>query len=78
MTIIANDGKGLVISDPAEVFESFAQTIKKVFDPRIIFLILSIILVLLDIAARKFKFKWPHEIIKEYKNKKAEEAAKNG
>ena len=78
MTLIANDGKGIVVTDPAQVFESFSQTIKKVFDPRIIFLILSIILVLLDIAARKFKFKWPHEIIREYKLKKAEEAAKNG
>ena len=78
MTLLANDGKGMVITDPAEVFASFSQTIKKVFDPRIIFLILSIILVLLDIAARKFKFKWPHELIREYKLKKAEEAAKNG
>ena len=78
MTLLANDGKGIVVSDPAEVFESFARTIKKVYDPRILFLILSIIFVLLDIAARKFKFKWPHEIINEYKLKKADEAAKNG
>ena len=78
MTLLAKDGKGIVVSDPAEVFESFAQTIKKVYDPRILFLILSIIFVLLDIAARKFKFKWPHEIINEYKLKKADEAAKNG
>ena len=77
LTLLANDGKGMVVTDPAEVFASFAQTIKKVFDPRVVFLILSIILVLLDIAARKFKFKWPHEIYREYKLKKADEAAKN-
>ena len=77
MTLLADDGKGMVVSDPAEVFESFAQTIKKVIDPRVAFLILSIIFVLLDIAARKFKFKWPHEIYREYKFKKADEAAKN-
>ena len=67
----------MVVTDPAEVFESFAQTIKKVLDPRVTFLILTIIFVLLDIAARKFKFKWPHEIIRERKLKKAEEAARN-
>ena len=78
MTLLATDGKGMVVTDPAEVFESFSQTIKKVYDPRVIFLILAIIFVLLDIAARKFKFKWPHEIIREYKQKKADEAAKNG
>ena len=77
MTLLANDGKGMVVTDPAEVFESFAQTIKKVLDPRVLFLILSIIFVLLDIASRKFKFKWPHEIIREYKFKKADEATKN-
>lgn len=78
MTLLATDGKGMVVTDPAEVFESFSETIKKVYDPRVIFLILAIIFVLLDIAARKFKFKWPHEIIREYKQKKADEAAKNG
>ena len=78
MTLLATDGKGMVVTDPAEVFASFEQTIKKVYDPRVLFLILSIIFVLLDIAARKFKFKWPHEIIRERKLKKADEAVKNG
>ncbi len=76
MTLVAEQGKGIVVSDPAEVFESFAATIKKVVDPRIVLLILSIIFVLLDIAARKFKFKWPHEIVRERKLKQAEEAAR--
>lgn len=78
MTLLAADGKGMVITDSAQVFESFSLTIKKVLDPRVLFLILSIIFVLLDIAARKFKFKWPHEIIREHKLKKADEAVKNG
>ena len=76
MTLLANDGKGIVVTDAAEVFASFPQTIKKIFDPRDLFSIIIIVLVLLDIAARKFKFKWPHEIIREYKMKKADEAAK--
>ena len=69
MTLIANDGKGSVVTDPAEVFASFSDTVKKEYDPRIIFLILSIAFVLLDIAVRKFKFKWIHELIRERKNK---------
>jgi hypothetical protein len=78
MTLISTNGKGMAITDPAEVFTSFDQTIKKVYDPRVLFLILTIIFVLLDIAARKFKFKWPHELIREYKQKKADEAVHNG
>ena len=75
MTLLAEQGKGSVITDSAEVYESFSPTIKKVVDPRIVFLILTIIFVLLDIAARKFKFKWPHELIRERKLKKADAAA---
>jgi len=77
LSIISAEGNGLMVSDPAEVFASFSKTIKKEFDPRIIFLILAIVLVLLDIAVRKFKFKWPHELIREYKQRKADEASKN-
>ena len=77
MTLLAEEGKGSVVVDPAEVFASFTPTIKKVVDPRIVLLILAIVFVLLDIAARKFKFKWPHEIIRERKLKKADEAARN-
>ena len=77
MTLLAEQGKGVVIGDPAEVFASFSPIIKKTIDPRIVLLILSIVFVLLDIAARKFKFKWPHEIIRERKRKKAEEAARS-
>ena len=32
-------------------------------------MIIAIVAILLDIAARKFKFKWLHEIIAEKKNK---------
>ncbi len=77
MTLVAEQGKGITVSDPAEVFASFSPTLKKEIDPRIVFLILAILFVLLDIAARKFKFKWPHEIVREHKFKKAEEAARN-
>ena len=76
MTLLSEDGKGIVITDPAEVFTSFAKTLHREFDPRIILLIMVIVLVLLDIAVRKFKFKWPHELIREHKQKKADRAFK--
>lgn len=78
MTLLAVDGKGVVVTDPVEVYQSFAKTLKRSYDPRILFLILVIVLVLLDIAVRKFKFKWPHELVREYRQRKADQAAKAG
>lgn len=72
MALIAEDGKGNVINDPALAFIGFEDTIKLSYDPRIILLISAIILVLIDIAVRKFKFKWPHELIREYRIRKNE------
>ena len=74
MTLLAADGNGVVLEDPVQVYASFAKTLKRIIDPRIVFLILVIVLVLLDIAVRKFKFKWPHELIREYKQKKADQS----
>ena len=72
MTLISEDGRGKLIDDPALAFDGFAPTIKYKYDPRIILLITAIVLVLIDIAVRKFKFKWPHELIREYKTRRAE------
>ena len=72
---LAEDGNGAVIADfedPVEVFENFITRIDMVFDPRFLFMILTLIMFLLEVAVRKFKFKWPHEIIRDYKNKKKE------
>lgn len=74
MTEMAKRGNGVLIDDlddPWEIFEDFTTELEKVFDPRTLFMILAIVCFLLDIAVRKFKFKWPHEIIRDYKNKKA-------
>ena len=69
---LAEQGKGKSINKDAayKVREGFSPVIRKTFDPRILFIIISIVLFLLDIAVRKFKFKWPHELIKDYKYKK--------
>lgn len=70
---LAKRGEGVMIEDltnPWEVYDGFITALKRSFDPRFLFMIVAIVLFLLDIAVRKFKFKWPHELIREYKNKK--------
>ena len=72
LATLASSGKGKIIEDlnyPAEIFATFVTSFQKIFDPRYLFMILAIVLFLLDIAVRKFKFKWPHELIREYREK---------
>lgn len=64
---LATNCNGAPITGAWEVFEDFVRSFIKEFDPKIIFIIISIVLFLLDIAVRKFKWKWLHEIFKERK-----------
>jgi len=68
---IAASGNGVTIKNAYEVFENVVKYLHRVIDPRIVFMIIALCAFLLDIAVRKFKFKWPHEIIRDYKAKKA-------
>ena len=71
----ASTGKGKLIEDledPHEIIDTFDTTLRHTFDPRYLFAIIAIICFLLDIAVRKFKFKWPHEMIKNMKKNKGE------
>jgi hypothetical protein len=64
------DGKVIEdLENPEEIFEDFVTALTYTFDPRILFMILVIIFFLTDIAVRKFKFKWPHELIQAWKEK---------
>ena len=63
----ANGGK--IIENPADVYEGLQRYLVKTYDPKTVLAIISICLFILDIAVRKFKFKWIHEIIRERKNK---------
>ncbi len=74
---LAKRGGGSVIEDnsnPQEILNGFVTKLPRVFDPRYLFAILSILMFLLDIIVRKFKFKWPHEIIRDRKAAAAERA----
>ena len=69
---ITTKGEGKVMTDLQDVepvFEGFVIKLEKVFDPRWSFIIAAIVLFLLDVAVRKFKFKWIHEIIRDRKRK---------
>jgi len=70
---IAERAKGAVVQDhedPVEVFKDFVISLPDSFDPRWLFMILAIVFFLTDVAVRKFKFKWPHELIREHREKK--------
>ena len=74
--LLAKNGRGALLSEAWEVYESVAQFLHKVIDPRLPFIIAVIVLLLMDIAVRKFKWKWPHEIIRDRKAKQALSASK--
>ena len=68
---LAERGNGYVLTDPLEVFENTVEYLHIIIDPRVVFATLIIVLLLLDIAARKFKWKWPHEIVRDKKRTEA-------
>ena len=73
LSAMAERGSGAYITDLEEyfkVFDGFVTVLDRVFDPTLFFAITSIILFLLEICVRKFKFKWIHEIIRERKEKR--------
>ena len=69
MSSLSEDTNGVVVKDPIEIFENAVEYLHIVIDPRILFAIIIIVCFLIDIAVRKFKWKWPHEIIREKKLK---------
>ena len=69
---ILGGGKQIALDEPWSVFDEQVDAVHNSFDPRWIFIIIAIVLFLLDIAVRKFKWKWIHEIIRERKEKHAE------
>lgn len=72
---IAENGDGsaqmLRTADATAVLDGFVTSIKKNYNPTILFMILAIVFFLTDIAVRKFKFKWIHEIVREAKERKS-------
>ena len=67
---LAESGRGRLLEEAYQVFEGIDKYLHITYDPRLPFLIAAIVLFLLDIAVRKFKFKWPHELVQDYKVRK--------
>ena len=70
LTSLSVSGGGKMIDSSEEIYMEIARTLQHTYDPRIPFIIIALVLFLADIAVRKFKFKWPHEIIRDAKAKK--------
>ncbi len=66
---IAESGHGSLIDNPFQIYETASQYMHKIINPLIVFLIIILCFFLLDIAVRKFKWKWIHELIREKKAK---------
>lgn len=67
---LVNKGNGGLLDANKPLFTSETLTVTEDYDPLIPLIIVMLVAFLVDIAVRKFKFKWPHEIIKAYKEKK--------
>lgn len=65
---LASAGGGNVIQDAAAAFDGLVTSFFRNYDPRGVLAVIIIVALLLDVAVRKFKFKWPHELIRERKN----------
>ena len=76
MIELASLGDGVALdikeasANPSTVFVGFQTSFHLTHDPRLWMMIVAAVLFLLDIAVRKFKFKWPHEIIRELREKR--------
>jgi len=68
---LSQDGDGVVLDEASDVFENIVKYLRRVVDPRLVFVIIALVAFLLDVAVRKFKFLWPHEMVRLYKDKKA-------
>lgn len=68
---LSKHSDGVVITDAQDVFRNAVKYLHIIIDPKIVFMIIAVVLFLLDIAARKFKWKWPHEIIRDRKKTKS-------
>lgn len=71
---LANNGRGKLYTLNEDIMNEETIQDEQEINPQTAFLIVALVLFLLDIMARKFNFKWPHELIKNksIKNSKGE------
>lgn len=61
----SSEGRADVVNteERFKAFEGFITSLHRSYDPRFLFIIIALVTFLLNVAVRKFKFKWPHELI---------------
>ncbi len=64
---ISEIGNGKILYMTDGVFTEEAEVIFNTFNPKFLFLSLIMTCFILDIFARKFKFKWPQELLRDYR-----------
>ncbi len=69
-------GREIANDDPWSVFSDFVTDLDREIDPTLAFMIAALVLFLLDIAVRKFKFKWIHEIVRERRERNGGESVR--
>jgi Ca-activated chloride channel homolog len=70
MEKIAEIGNGKILYTTDGVFSEEATVMVRDFNPKYVFLALIMTYFIFDIFARKFKFKWPHELLRSLKSVK--------
>lgn len=70
---VLGGGQVLDVDDAWSLFRDPVTAIHHTVDPRLAFIITAIVLFLLDVAVRKFKFKWIHELVRERKENGAKQ-----
>ncbi len=66
---VKGNGAAVASDDPWSVFKDFVIGNDRVVDPTMWLAIAVAVLFLMDVAVRKFKFKWLHEIVREHREK---------
>lgn len=75
---LSESSGGNTLQEAGEVLQNVTKYLHHVVDPRVVFLIIALCAFLGDIAVRKFKFKWIHEILHERKIKKEMNGSSGG
>lgn len=78
MKRLAESGGGKEVEEAWKVYDTFERSVHREYDPRLPMAIAVIVLFLADVAVRKFKFKWIHEIVADKKAKRLAREKREG
>ena len=71
MESLSQNGNGSMLFSADNLFGKENESVQRTYNPKLLFLIICSVAFLLDIVSRKFKIKWPSEILADIREKKA-------